>query len=166
VHAAFFVRIEAATERTELPAVCNRDQSREGKMVQMAGGCLCGQVRYSANADPAFVGVCHCRHCQKQTGTAFSVLVGIPKSAMSIRGRLKTFHDTGDSGQPVDRNFCPECGSPIFSDLAVMPGVSFIKAGTLDDTNWLDPKVHIYCDSKERWIRIPEGSQKFGKMRA
>jgi hypothetical protein len=63
-------------------------------MAEMTGGCLCGQVRYMANADPVFVGVCHCTHCQKQTGTAFSVLVGIPKSAMSIEGRLKTYHDT------------------------------------------------------------------------
>ena len=111
-------------------------QLREDKMAEMTGGCLCGQVGYTANADPVFVGVCHCTHCQKQTGTAFSVLVGIPKSATSIQGRLKTFHDTGDSGQPVDRNFCPECGSPIFSDVAVMPGLTFIKAGTLDDTSW------------------------------
>jgi hypothetical protein len=43
-------------------------------MAEITGGCLCGQVRYSANAEPAFVGVCHCTHCQKQTGTAFSVL--------------------------------------------------------------------------------------------
>jgi hypothetical protein len=121
-------------------------------MAEMTGGCLCGQVRYTANADPVFVGVCHCTHCQKQTGTAFSVLVGIPKSAMSIQGELKTFHDTGDSGQPVERNFCPECGSPIFSDVAVMPGLTFIKAGTLDDTSWLDPKMHVYCsgDGKRR----------------
>ena len=72
-------------------------------MVEMTGGCLCGQVRYSANAEPAFVGVCHCTHCQKQTGTAFSVLVGVPKSAMKTQGRLKIFHDKGDSGQPVER---------------------------------------------------------------
>src|SRR5258708_12271527 len=108
-------------------------QLREDKMAEMTGGCLCGQVRYTANADPVFVGVCHCTHCQKQTGTAFSVLVGIPKSAMSIQGRLKTFHHTGDSRQPVDRNFCPESRPPIFSDVAVMPGLTFIKAGTLDD---------------------------------
>ena len=125
-------------------------------MVEMTGGCLCGQVRYSANAEPAFVGVCHCTHCQKQTGTAFSVLVGVPKSAMKTQGRLKIFHDKGDSGQPVERSFCPECGSPIFSDVAVVPGVAFIKAGTLDDTTWLEPKVHVYCDSAERWTHIPE----------
>jgi hypothetical protein len=74
-------------------------------MREMTGGCLCGQVRYSANADPAFVGVCHCEHCQKQTGTAFSVLVGIPKSAISTHGQLKTFHDKGDSGQTVERSW-------------------------------------------------------------
>jgi hypothetical protein len=136
-------------------------QDRVDKMAEMTGGCLCGQVSYMANSDPIFVGVCHCTHCQKQSGTAFSVLVGIPKSAMSIEGRLKTFHDTCDSGQPVERNFCPECGSPIFSDLAVMPGLTFIKAGTLDDTSWLEPKIHFYCNSAERWTPIPEGSQKF-----
>ena len=135
-------------------------------MREMTGGCLCGQVRYSASADPAMVAVCHCKNCQKQTGTAFSVLVGVPKAAVSVHGNLKTFHDTGDSGQPVDRNFCPECGSPIFSDVAVLPDLRFIKAGTLDDTSWLDPKMHVYCDSAEPCVPIPEGSQKFGKMPA
>ena len=47
-----------------------------------------------------------------------------------------------------------------------MPGVAFIKAGTLDDTSWLDPKMHMYCDSAERWTPIPEGSQKFAKTPA
>jgi hypothetical protein len=135
-------------------------------MPKMTGGCLCGQARYSANADPVFVGVCHCKDCQKQTGTAFSVLVGIPKSAMSIQGQVKTFHDTGDSGQPIERNFCPECGSPIFKEGALMPGVAFISTGTLDDTSWLDPKMHVYCDSAQHWTPIPEGSQKFGKLPA
>jgi hypothetical protein len=135
-------------------------------MVEMTGRCLCGKVSYAANADPVFVGVCHCTHCQKQTGTAFSVLVGIPKPAMSIQGKVRTFHDTGDSGQPVERNFCPECGSPIFTEVAAMPGITFIKAGTLDDTTWLDPNVHVYCDSAERWMPIPQSTQRFAKMPA
>jgi hypothetical protein len=52
---------------------------------------------------------------------------------------LKTYHDTGESGQPVLRQFCDECGSPVISDVAVMPDILFIKAGTLDDTSWLSP---------------------------
>jgi hypothetical protein len=135
-------------------------------MREMRGGCLCGQVKYVATAEPALVAVCHCKNCQKQAGTAFTIVVGIPKSAISIQGRLKTFNDTGDSGQPVRRNFCPECGSPITSDVAIMPDLTFIKAGSLDDTSWLDPKMHVYCDSAQRWTPIPEGIQKFGKMPA
>jgi hypothetical protein len=141
-----------------------RSKNQEDEMREMNGGCLCGQVRYSANADPAMVAVCHCKNCQKQAGTAFAVVIGIPKSAISIQGQLKTFHDTGDSGQPVERNFCPECGSPITSDVAVMPELTFIKAGTLDDTGWLDPKLHVYCDSAQHWVAMPEASQKFAKM--
>jgi hypothetical protein len=137
---------------------------REDDMRTILGGCLCGQVRYSANAEPALVAVCHCKNCQKQAGTAFSVVVGIPKSAMSIQGHLKTYRDTGDSGQAVLRNFCPECGSPITSDPAGLPELTLIKAGTLDDTSWLDPQTHVYCDSAQPWTSIPETSQKFAKM--
>ena len=88
--------------------------------MKIIGGCLCGQVRYSADTEPAFVGVCHCKNCQKQGGTAFSVVVGVAKSALSIQGRIKTYHDTGDSGQPVLRNFCPECGSPVTTDVSAI----------------------------------------------
>jgi hypothetical protein len=138
--------------------------SWEIKMREIIGGCLCGQVRFSVKADPLLVGVCHCKNCQKQTGTAFSVLIGVPKSALSTRGRIRSFHDTGDSGQAVERNFCPECGSPIFSEAAVMPDVALIKAGTVDDTSWLAPTMHVYCDSRQPWIPIPEGSQQFPRM--
>lgn len=134
------------------------------KMHEIVGGCLCGQVRYSATAEPVFVGVCHCKSCQKQTGTAFSVLVGIPRSSLSIQGTLKTFHCTGDSGQPVERIFCPECGSPIFTNATAISDVAFIKAGTIDDTSWLEPRTHIYCESKAPWTDIPEGCQEFAKM--
>jgi len=56
--------------------------------MKIEGGCLCGKVRYSADAEPIFVGVCHCKNCQKQAGTAFSVIFGIPKPALSLQGTL------------------------------------------------------------------------------
>jgi hypothetical protein len=133
-------------------------------MRTIIGGCLCGKIRYSAVTDPAIVAVCHCKHCQKQGGTAFSVVVAVPRVSMKLEGPIKTYHDIGGSGQPVERHFCPECGSPITTDATVAPELTFIKAGTLDDTSWLDPKVHIYCDSAQTWTPIPESSQKFAKM--
>ena len=90
--------------------------------MKIEGGCLCGKVRYSADTEPAFVGVCHCKNCQKQAGTAFSVIMGIPAAALSVEGELKTYEDRGDSGQAVLRRFCPNCGSPIAGDAAALPG--------------------------------------------
>jgi hypothetical protein len=121
-------------------------------------------VRYSAEAEPVFTAVCHCRNCQKQAGTAFSLVVAIPKSALVVTGETKTFHDTGDSGQPVERRFCPECGSPIVSEVAVMPEIAFIKSGTLDDTRWLSPTMEVYCASAQAWVGLAGDMQRFAGM--
>jgi hypothetical protein len=133
-------------------------------MPQMTGGCLCGKVRYTANAEPIFIGVCHCTNCQKQSGTAFSVVVAIPKSALSLTGTTKSFQDKPDSGQPMARIFCPECGSPIMSDATVLPDVAIIKAGTLDDPSWVKPTMEIHCDSAQPWVELGGGMQRFPKM--
>ena len=133
-------------------------------MPQIAGGCLCGKVRYSANAEPTFIGVCHCRDCQKYGGSAFSVVVALPKDALSVEGKVSTFSKPGDSGQATMRSFCPECGSPIVEEVAVMPGTVMIGAGTLDDASWVKPKMQIYCSSAQPWVDLAGEMQRFPKM--
>ena len=130
-------------------------------MAKIEGGCLCGAVRYSSDAEPFAQAVCHCKNCQKQGATPFSVVLGLPEAAVTVTGTLKTYEDKGDSGAPVFRRFCPECGSPILSQPSTMTGVVFIKAGTLDDTSWLDPKVHVWVKSKQDWTALPEGVMTF-----
>jgi hypothetical protein len=109
--------------------------------------------------------VCHCHNCQKQTGTAFSVLVGIPKSTLSVQGKIKVFHDTDGSGQIVNRNFCPECGSPIFTAAAAIPDVAFIKAGSLDDTGWLDPTSTSIATTRSDGQSFPKAVKNLQKCR-
>ena len=109
------------------------------------GGCLCGQVRYTIAADPLFTGICHCTNCQKQSGAAFSVNVGVQAAALAVNGTLKTYVDHGDSGREVLRHFCPNCGSPIISDAAAYPGIRIIKAGTLDTPSAVTPQRQIFC---------------------
>jgi len=132
-------------------------------MPKMDGGCLCGKVRYSVATEPVLTAVCHCTHCQKQTGASFSVIVGVSSEALSITGALKTFEDTGDSGKPVHRSFCPSCGSPIKSDVDAVPGMSFIKAGTLYDASWLEPTMEIWCRSAQAWVSRKGETRKFAK---
>lgn len=123
-------------------------------MEKVTGGCLCGQVRYECMGQPQLVAVCHCRNCQKQAGTAFSVVAGYPRESVKITGTMASYHDTGESGRAVLRQFCPRCGSPLVSDVAAMPALLFVKAGTLDDPSWLRPTTHLFCESKQPWVKI------------
>ena len=80
-------------------------------MPELKGGCLCGAVRYWTTAEPLTSTVCHCRDCQRFTGSAFGALVYVPKETLTIEGTTKTFTSLGGSGKPMVRHFCPECGS-------------------------------------------------------
>lgn len=71
---------------------------------------------------------------------------------------MASYQDSGDSGQPVIRKFCPHCGSPVLSEAAVMPALAFIKAGTLDDTTWFKPQFHMFCDDAQAWALPPDGT--------
>lgn len=126
-------------------------------MSKITGGCLCGAIRDASDAEPIATGVCHCRNCQKQAGSAFSIIVGIPENALKITGTLSTYEDHGDdSGQPVWRKFCGRCGSPILSLTATAPGVAFLKAGTLDDVSDLKPTFQCWHDSAQPWLHLDD----------
>lgn len=133
-------------------------------MPEMVGGCRCGQVRYKASGEPMFVGLCHCKACQKQTGSAFSVVIGLPGTAVEVSGPIKTYDATGDSGKPVHLGFCPNCGSPLVHNADIMPGLTMISAGTLDDPSWVKPAMQIFCDSKQPWVDLGGGMQSFPRM--
>src|SRR5438105_14969555 len=110
--------------------------SSTGKHI--TGHCLCGSIKYSAAAEPVVQVVCHCTDCQRQTGGPFTVVVGVPRDALTVEGStLSSFVTTGeDHGGETQRSFCSKCGSPVFSLAAVLPELALIKAGALDDASW------------------------------
>lgn len=119
------------------------------------GGCLCGQVRYRAKLGRARVLVCHCRACQKQSGSAFSVVVTLATDDLHLEGELATFVGTADSGHIIHRRFCPACGSPVLTVSPEQPGRVALKAGTLDDPRPLVPRLHIWCENAQPWVTLP-----------
>jgi len=133
-------------------------------MAGIEGGCLCGRVRYSADAEPAFVGVCHCRDCQKFGGSAFATVVVVPARALRLTGTVKTFTKTGDSGQAIHRRFCPECGSGVVEAADALPDMTMISVGTLDDPSWVKPDSQIYCDSAQPWVHLGKELKSYAKM--
>ena len=91
-------------------------------------------------------------------------MVAVPQAALSIEGTPKSYTSTGDSGKQVVSRFCPNCGSTLLSEAELMPGVSIIRGGTLDDRSWLSPAMEIYCDSAQPWVQLGGGMQRFPKM--
>lgn len=116
------------------------------------GGCLCGKIRYTLNAEPLATALCHCTNCQRQGGAAFSVNLLFAATQVEITGALTEFVDHSDKGDPVGRKFCGNCGSPILSALSTMPGMIAIKAGTLDDTSQVKPQLQVWCASAQSWF--------------
>ncbi len=121
------------------------------------GRCLCGQVSYELTGDPIATAVCHCRHCQRQSGGPFSVNLVVHESQLTLTGELTTYLETGenDDGEYVRRRFCPSCGSPIVSELVHANGAVAVKVGTLDDTTGIQPNVEVWCTDRQGWVDLP-----------
>ena len=130
------------------------------------GQCLCGNVKYKFDNPPAVTGVCHCKNCQRQAGSAFSTLAAVPKSEFTLTaGEPKLYSDSDtDSGNTVSRYFCGNCGSPIYSALPSQPDTVYLKTGTLDDTSSFQPQFHVWCDTKQNWVSLDEGVPTMGKQ--
>jgi hypothetical protein len=123
----------------------------------MTGHCQCGQITYELSGDLIATAVCHCDHCQRQGGSAFSVNLIATEPQLAVTGTLSTFEDRGEHGDAVYvyRNFCGQCGSPIYSLLVEPAGIVAVKAGTLDDKSAVNPTVEAWCEHKQPWVSLP-----------
>lgn len=102
-------------------------------------------------------GICHCLNCQKLSGSVFSVNPIIPTTSFKVHGTPKIYVRKGDSGKNLTINFCDNCGHTIFVSAELYAGVAIVKAGTVDDANWLKaksrgPAREIYCKDKMEWL--------------
>ena len=117
------------------------------------GRCLCGSVTYRLDTEPFAQALCFCTNCQRQTGTAFSLVIGVARDAFTVEGDSLSSIDTEGEvhGTTTRRHFCSGCGSPIFSTVDAQPDVVWVKAGTLDDASWLQPNVEVFTRSAQPW---------------
>ncbi len=128
----------------------------------LSGGCACGAVRYQLESAPMFVHCCHCRDCQRQTGSAFAVNALIETDRITlIAGQPDPVSVPTDSGRPHDVYRCPTCRTALWSDYGRRPGLRFVRVGTLDDPAALPPDVHIFTRSKLPWVELPKGTPAF-----
>jgi hypothetical protein len=129
--------------------------------VQLEGGCSCGGVRYRLASEPLIVHCCHCRNCQRQTGSAFVVNVLVETDRVELLAAepepVDVPRDDGSS-QRIWR--CRTCRIAVFSRYTG-DELRFVRGGTLDDPAAVAPDVHIYTRSKLPWVALPDGVPSF-----
>jgi hypothetical protein len=135
-------------------------------MAGYEGGCACGEVRYRLTSDPIVVHCCHCRWCQRESGTAFALNAVIEADRVERVTGMPERVDTPSAsgkGQPVLRY--PSCKVAVWSHYAgAGEKACFIRVGTLDEPGTCPPDVHIFTDSKQLWVILPEGAESFSSF--
>ena len=128
----------------------------------LEGGCACGAVRYKLTDAPMFVHCCHCRDCQRQTGSAFVLNAIIETDRIALlSGDPEPAPLPTDSGRPHDIYRCPSCRAALWSDYGRRPALRFVRVGTLDRPEAVPPDVHIFTRSKLPWIALPPETPAF-----
>ena len=112
------------------------------------GACLCGQCVYEARGEPLASLICHCRDCQRASGSAGLPVVIMQKSGFSARGPVRSFVSTGGSGSPTVRNFCSNCGGLLFGLPEHAPEIVTLYAGTLDEPSQFRATFAQFTDDR------------------
>ena len=127
--------------------------------IHPTGGCRCGIVRYECTAEFIAMSFCYCRDCQRISGSAFGSFVLIPPGSMRLqKGQPRRYAATTDSGRLMTREFCGDCGSPLF---ARTDNIFGIAAGSLDEPSVLQPSMAIWLDSAQSWAPVPDHLERF-----
>jgi hypothetical protein len=121
------------------------------------GGCACRHVRYRMATKPMFVHCCHCRWCQRETGTAFALNALIESDRVELlNGQVEVVNTPSNSGKGQLIARCPKCRIALWSNYGgAGDRVRFVRVGTLDEPDRLPPDIHIFTASKQPWVVLP-----------
>lgn len=116
-----------------------------------AAGCLCGAVRVTIDAEPLLARTCWCRLCQYLAAGNATVNVVFPAEVVTIEGEVRWHDAIADSGNAMQRGFCPQCGTPLFSKSSARPQFLIVRAGALDDPELMAPQGTIWTSAAPSW---------------
>ncbi len=125
------------------------------------GGCACRTVRFGLTARPMIVHGCHCRWCQRETGSAFAVNAMVERSRVELlAGEPEIVETPSESGKGQQIARCPACKVAVWSHYAgAGAAIAFVRVGTLDNPDAFPPDIHIFTASKQPWFQLPAGTR-------
>jgi hypothetical protein len=136
----------------------------EGESKMVHGSCLCGQVEFDLDEAQAVGGFhCHCADCRRITGSGKASMAIMPQSGVTIKGDVKRYDSTGTEGTHLHRAFCPNCGFQLFTFVDEMPDVIYVKAGTMDRSDWINFTANFWGQSACSWLPVDGSITTFEK---
>ncbi len=128
------------------------------------GQCLCGQVSFTIDAEPQGARMCWCRDCQRIASGSPTVNVLFDETAVRYTGEITKLSMTADSGNTVERGFCPQCGAQLYSRTVQPAGMPMrVRAGTLDNPSLIAPSAYIWTESAPTWASFDPTLPRFTK---
>ena len=145
------------------PLTTERHEMRTSVLFPTEGGCDCQAVRYRMTTRPLFVHCCHCRWCQRESGSAFGLNAMIEGNRVENLGHEpELVHTPSESGRGQKIARCPMCKVAVWSNYSGSgPVIKFIRVGTLDEPDGFPPDVHIFAASKQPWVVLPSDGPVF-----
>jgi hypothetical protein len=123
-------------------------------MSERTARCACGALAITVAGDPVKISACHCRACQRRTGSAFSVAVFYERGDETVTGPSRVYRRPGDSGQQVEFHFCPTCGSSLFWYPEFRPNLVGIAIGCFGADCPGAPTQAVYEQDRHDWVAI------------
>ena len=131
----------------------------------MKASCQCGQLGVEVPGPTPAVVACHCRACQKRSGSPFGQAAYYPHDQVEVTGEARQFSRPTDAGGTFDQFFCAECGTTVFMRGTKNPDVTGIPIGLFDDAHTMQPVRSVWEDHMHPWVEIPTAQQHFPKAR-
>jgi hypothetical protein len=127
-------------------------------MAAMQAHCQCESLSAEVDDDAkAMTVLCHCRDCQRRSGSPFGVMAYFPNEAVRISGEAREFTRQTDEGNSYTNGFCPTCGSTLYGRASKYPALTGISLGTIADPDFPMPARSVFEQSRHAWVSIPAG---------
>jgi hypothetical protein len=124
-------------------------------MKERHASCSCGSLSLICRGKPALVSLCHCRECQRRTGSTYGVAAFFGRSEVEISGDATAYRREADSGFDVTQHFCRRCGSTVYWEPLRKSEMIAVAVGAFADPDFPAPTKQVYTQHRHPWVAVP-----------
>ncbi len=128
----------------------------------LEGQCHCGAIRYRVSGDPLHHAVCHCSDCRRHAGAPMVGWAMFKRDRVTIARGSPKIYLSSTHGR---RHLCADCGTGlIYTNENILPGITDVQSGTLDDPDAIPAQFHIQTAERLRWMEHAHTLPKFERF--